>query len=138
MTWRKLPPLVILILALAGCAAHHPPRISTSLTVEKKSDNLLFVTLRVINLEDSVTVPIAVTVTGQAELNGHWDKEAKLLSPTAFVLNRRERREITKLWRIQAEVVRTMLVVKEQENGHLLKTEKAEKTLAAPSPTLPR
>jgi hypothetical protein len=50
-----------------------------------------------------------------------------LLHPAAFVLNRKEQREITKLWRIQAEAVRTTLVMKEQENGHLLKTEKAEK-----------
>jgi len=47
------------------------------------------------------------------------------------VLNRKEEREITKLWRIQADGVRTTLVVKEQETGNLLRTEKAEKSFSA-------
>jgi hypothetical protein len=50
-----------------------------------------------------------------------------VLHPAAFVLNRKEQREITKVWRIQADGVRTTLVVKEQETGHLIKSEKAEK-----------
>jgi uncharacterized lipoprotein YajG len=120
---RKLP--LILLLILAGCA--HPPQLSTALNIQKKSDELIFVTLRVVNLEDRVTTPIAIEVTGQARTGGHWDKPATLLHPAAFVLNRKEQREITKLWRIQADGVRTTLVVKEQENGHLLKSEKAEK-----------
>jgi hypothetical protein len=66
-------------------------------------------------------------VTGQVRTGGHWDKPATLLHPAAFVLNRKEQRDITKVWRIQADGVRTTLVVKEQENGHLLKSEKAEK-----------
>jgi hypothetical protein len=120
---RKLP--LILPLILAGCA--HPPQLSTALNMQKKSDELIFVTLRVVNLEDRVTTPIAIEVTGQVRTGGHWDKPATLLHPAAFVLNRKEQRDITKVWRIQADGVRTTLVVKEQENGHLLKSEKAEK-----------
>ncbi len=120
---RKLP--LILLLVLAGCA--HPPRISTALNIQKKSDELILVTLKVANLEDSVTTPINVELTGQARAGGHWDKSSTLLHPAAFVLNRKEQREITKLWRIKADGVRTTLVIKEQENGHLLKSEKAEK-----------
>lgn len=120
---RKLP--LLLLLGLAGCA--HPPQLSTTLNIQKKSDGLIFVTLRVVNLEDRVTTPIAIEVTGQARTGSHWDKPATLLHPAAFVLNRKEQREITKLWRIQADGVRTTVVVKEQENGHLLKSEKAEK-----------
>ena len=120
---RILP--LILLLVLAGCA--RPPRISTSLNVQKKSDELIFVTLKVVNLDNSVTTPIAIELTGQARMSGHWDKPATLLHPAAFVLNRKEQREITKLWRIKADGVRTTLVIKEQENGHLLKSEKAEK-----------
>ena len=120
---RKLP--LLLLLGLAGCA--HPPQLSTTLNIQKKSDGLIFVTLRVVNLEDRVTTPIAIELTGQSRTAGHWDKPATLLHPAAFVLNRKEQREITKLWRIQADGVRTTLVLKEQENGHLLKSEKAEK-----------
>ena len=120
---RKL--FLILPLVLAGCA--HPPQISTALNIQKKSDELILVTLKVANLEDSVTTPINVELTGQARTGGHWDKSSTLLHPAAFVLNRKEQREITKLWRIKADGVRTTLVIKEQENGHLLKSEKAEK-----------
>lgn len=120
---RKLS--LILLLVLAGCS--RPPQLSTALSVQKKSDGLIFVTLKVANLEDRVTTPIAIEVIGQARTGGRWEKPGTLLHPAAFVLNRKEQREITKLWRIQADGVRTTLVVKEQENGHLIKTEKAEK-----------
>jgi hypothetical protein len=120
---RKLP--LILLLVLAGCT--HPARLSTSLNVQKKSDELILVTMKVANLENSVTTPIAIEVTGQARTAGHWSKPETLLHPAAFVLNRNEQREITKFWKIQADAVRTTLVIKEQENGHLLKSEKAEK-----------
>jgi len=51
------------------------------------------------------------------------------------VLNRKEQREITKLWRVPADAARTTLTVKEQERGFVLKTERAEKVFsAAPAP----
>jgi len=115
----------ILLLLLAGCA--HPPQLTTTVEIQKKSDDLILVILKVTNTDDRATTPIALEITGQARSNGHWDKPASLLHPTAFVLNRKEQREITKLWRIQADAVRTTLVIKEQENGRLLKTEKTEK-----------
>jgi hypothetical protein len=116
---------LILLLVLAGCAK--PPQLSTSLSVQKKSDDLILITVKVANAENRVTVPIAIEVTGQARVGGHWEKSATLLHPAAFVLNRNEQREITKFWRIQADAVRTTLVIKEQENGHLIKSEKSEK-----------
>jgi hypothetical protein len=129
----KVLSIAVLLGLLAGCA--HPPQITTSLDVQKKSDSLILVTLKVTNTEDRVTVPINVEITGQARTDGHWDKAASLLHPAAFVLNRKEQREITKLWRINADAVRTTLVIKEQENGNLLKSEKAEKVFAAAAPT---
>ncbi|HEY6390944.1 MAG TPA: hypothetical protein VIX89_06690 [Bryobacteraceae bacterium] len=115
----------VLLLLLAGCA--HPPQLTTTVEIQKKSDDLILVILKVTNTEDRATTPIALEITGQARTSGHWDRPATLLHPAAFVLNRKEQREITKLWRIQADAVRTTLVIKEQENGHLLKTEKVEK-----------
>ena len=115
----------ILLLVLSACA--HPPQLTTTVDIQKKSDDLILVVLKVTNTEGRATTPIALELTGQARTNGHWDKPTTLLHPAAFVLNRKEQREITKLWRIQAEGVRTTLVIKEQENGNLLKTEKAEK-----------
>ena len=129
-------PLSIAILLLAGCA--QPPRLATSLDIQKKSDDLVLVKLQINNLEDRPTVPISVELTGQARTGNQWSKPETLLHPAAFVLNRKEQREITKLWHVSPEAVRTTLVVKEQENGNLLKTEKAEKTFgASPAPASP-
>jgi hypothetical protein len=122
----KLLVLIVVLLALWGCA--HPPQLTTSLDIQKSPDNSFVVLqLKVTNLEDRATVPIAVELTGQARTNGQWSKPEILLRPAAFVLNRNEVRGITKPWRVQADAVRTTLVVKEQESGHLLKSEKAEK-----------
>ncbi len=134
----KYLPLLIAFLVLAGCA--QPPRLTTILDIQKKSDELVLVKLQITNLEDRPTVPIAVELTGQTRTANQWSKPEILLRPAAFVLNRKEQREITKLWRVSPEAVRTTLVVKEQENGNLLKTEKAEKTFsgsAAPAPSAP-
>ena len=126
----KLFALMIALLALCGCAS--PPQLATSLDVQKSSDGLVLVKLKVTNLEDRVTVPIALELTGEARTNGQWSKPETLLHPAAFVLNRKEQREITKLWRVQADAVRTTLVLKEQETGHVLKSDKAEKNFTSP------
>jgi hypothetical protein len=128
----KLLALMIVLLALGGCA--HQPQLATSLDIQRSSDELVLVKLKVTNLEDRVTVPIALELTGQARANGQWSKPEALLHPAAFVLNRKEQREVTKLWRVQADAVRTTLIVKEQENGHLLRSEKAEKVFAGSAP----
>ncbi|MGD0435593.1 MAG: hypothetical protein ABSB86_03965 [Bryobacteraceae bacterium] len=126
----KLPLVVTALLALIACA--HPPQLATSLELRKEADNAIRVKLKITNLEDRVTVPIAIDLAGQTETDGRWDQASTLLHPAAFVLNRKEQREITKLWRVQADAVRTTLVVREQETGNLLKSEKAEKSFGAP------
>ena len=118
----------LVVLSLTGCAK--APKLDVSLTLDKQSADLIFVRVKVVNTEDRATVPIAIEVTGQAETNGHWDKSSTLMHPAAFVLNCREQREITKLWRVPADAARTTLTVKEQERGFLLKTERAEKVFS--------
>lgn len=124
----KLLFLAGAMLALAGCA--HPPQLATTVSIQKKSDSLVLVTLKVTNTEDRVTVPINVELTGQSRADGRWTPVTSLLHPAAFVLNRKEQREITKLWRINADAVRTTIVIKEQENGHMLKSEKFQQVFA--------
>ncbi len=122
----------LVVLSLTGCAK--APKLEVSLSLDKQSADLIFVKVKVVNTEDRATVPIAIEVTGQAETNGHWDKSSTLLHPAAFVLNRKEQREITKLWRVPADAARTTLTVKEQERGFLLKTERAEKVFSTAAP----
>jgi hypothetical protein len=126
--------LLLVVLSLSGCAK--APKLDVTLSLDKQNADVIFVKVKVVNTEDRATVPIAVEVTGQTRTNGHWDKASTLLHPAAFVLNRKEQREITKVWRVPADAARTTLTVKEQERGILLKTERAEKVFsAAPSPT---
>ena len=126
---------VSVCLLLASCAK--PPKLDVSLTLDKQNAGLIFVKVKVVNTEDRATVPIAIEVVGQTQTNGHWDKAATILHPAAFVLNRKEQREITKLWRVPADAARTTLAVKEQERGNLLKTENAEKGFT-PAPAIHR
>lgn len=121
----KLVALTIVLFVLWGCA--HPPQLTTTLDLQKSADNMVLLKLKVTNLEDRVTVPIALELTGQARANGQWTKPEILLHPAAFVLNRKEQREITKLWKAPADAVRTTLNIKEQETGNILKSEKSEK-----------
>jgi hypothetical protein len=123
--------LLAAFLILTSCAK--APKLDVSLSLEKQSADLIFVKVKVVNTEDSATVPISIEVTGQAETNGQWDKVSTLLHPAAFVLNKKEERDITKLWRVPADAARTTLTVKEQERGFLLKTERAEKVFSAPT-----
>jgi hypothetical protein len=120
-------PLLVAI-GLTGCAK--PPKLDITLTLDRQQAGLIFIKVKVVNTEDRATVPIAIELTGQAEANGHWDNPSSLLHPAAFVLNRKELREITKFWRVPADAARTTLTVKEQESGRLLKTERAEKVFA--------
>ena len=128
----RILPVSILIALLLGCAK--PPKLSTSMDVQKEGDDMVVVKFKVVNLENRATVPINVEITGQAESDGHWSKRETVIHPAAFVLNRNEQREITKFWKVPAQAVRTTLVVKEQERGNVLKTEKAEKVFAAGTP----
>lgn len=124
--------LAVVLTLLTACAK--PPKLDVSLSLDQQKPDLIFVKVKVVNTEDRATVPIAIEVTGQAESNGHWEKSSTLLHPAAFVLNKREQREITKLWRVTADAARTTLTVKEQESGNLLKTERAEKVFSQANP----
>jgi hypothetical protein len=127
--------LFLAVFGMTSCA--HPPKLDITLKLDKQSADLIFVRVKVVNTEDRATVPIAIELTGQAETNGRWDKASQLLHPAAFVLNKREQREITKLWRVPADAARTTLTVKEQESGNLLKTERAEQVFVPPATAKP-
>jgi hypothetical protein len=134
-TFLLLLVVLSFVLTFTGCAK--APKLNVTLSIEKQNANLVFVKVKVINTEDRATVPIAIEVTGQAEDKGQWDKSSTLLHPAAFVLNKKEQREITKLWRVPADAARATLTVKEQERGFLLKTEHAEKVFAPQANTAP-
>jgi len=125
---KKMFLLLLVAIGVTGCAK--PPKLDITLKMEKQSADVIFVKVRVANTEDHATVPIAIEVTGQARTNGQWDKSSSLLHPAAFVLNKKELREITKVWRVPADAARATLTVKEQESGHFAKTERAEKVFS--------
>ena len=127
--------LLVVVVTLTGCAK--PPKLDVTLSLDKQNANLIFVKVKVVNTEDRATVPIAIEVTGQAKTNGQWDKSSTLLHPAAFVLNKKEQREITKLWRVPADAARTTLTVKEQESGYLVKNRTRRKGLCPSGQSAP-
>lgn len=122
------------LLAIAGCA--RPSRISAALDITRKSPDIVLVMLRIKNLEDRATTPLAPEVTVQTRTGAAWDKPASAIHPAAFVLNKREQRDIFKVLHTKADLVRATLVIKEQENGRVLTNQRLEKAVGV-APQVP-
>ena len=116
--------MVAVALAIAACA--RPPKVSTSISVVRKSSDLVTVTLKVKNLENRPTTPIQIDLTAQMRTGSSWGKAESILHPAAFVLNRNEQHSITANLKTDADAIRSTLVVKEAETGNVLKTERVQ------------
>lgn len=129
----KTPILALIVLAaLTGCAK--PPKISAALDITRKSNDVVLVMLRIKNLEDRATTPLAPEVVVQTRSGTTWDKPVSQIHPAAFVLNKKEQRDIFKVLHTNADLVRATVTIKEQENGHLLVNQRSEKAV----PTSPQ
>ena len=117
--------LPILVLLNDACAK--PPRVSATLDITRKSNDVVWIMLRIKNLEDRATTPIAPEVVTQTRSGTTWDKPVSQIHPAAFVLNKQEQRDIFKVLHTGADLVRATLTIKEQENGHLLINQRFEK-----------
>ena len=123
----RAAPVLALAVTLIGCA--HPPKVSTALSVKRKSADTVSVILRVKNLENRPTTPILISLTAEMRTGAAWSRPETIMSPVAFVLNRNEQHTITANLKTDAVAMRTMLTVKEAENGNLLKTERGQLAL---------
>jgi hypothetical protein len=123
----KIPFIATLLLTMAGCAS--PPKISATMDITRRAPDTVLISLRITNLEDHATTPIAPDVVVQTHTGGAWDKPASQIHPVAFVLNKHELRNIVKVLHTNADTVRAMLTIKEQENGHLLMNQRIEKAV---------
>ena len=112
---------------MAGCAT--PPKISATMDIERRAPDTVLISLRITNLEDRATTPIAPEVVVQTRTGGAWDKPVSQIHPVAFVLNKHELRNIVKVVHTNADIVRAMLTIKEQENGHVLTNQRVEKAV---------
>jgi hypothetical protein len=119
--------LLIGALMLAGCAK--PARISATLDITRRSNDTVLVMLRIKNLEDHATTPLAPEVIVQTRSGASWDKPVSEIHPVAFVLNRQEQRDIFKVLHTGADLVRATLTIKEQENGHVIINRRLEKAV---------
>ena len=119
--------MLAVALVIAACA--HPPKVSTSISVVRKSPDLVAVTLWVKNLENRPTTPIQIDLTAQMRTGNSWGKAESILHPAAFVLNRNEQNSITANLKTDADAIRSTLVVKEAETGNVLKTERVQITV---------
>ena len=119
-----LAPLIVFI---QGCAK--PSRISATLDITRKSNDIVWLMLRIKNLEERATTPIAPEVIVQTRTGTTWDKPVSEIHPAAFVLNKQEQRDIFKVLHTSADLVRATLTVKEQENGRVLINQRLEKAV---------
>jgi hypothetical protein len=120
----------MLAIGLIGIAVgcYKPPNLSTTVEYKRRSQQMVL-TLKVKNLENRVSTPILLTLDVATRAGGAWSPPLPMIHPTAFVLNRREERDISVILPGGATAVRTMLTVKEGETGRLLKSERAQKDL---------
>jgi len=126
---RTALALLLAFALIAGCA--HPPRVSTAISVKRKSADTVAIVLEVKNLEKRPTVPILINVAAELHTANGWSRPDTVIHPAAFVLNRSETQMFGTNLKVSADGVRTLLIVKEAETGHVLKTERAQ--LAVPS-----
>jgi hypothetical protein len=126
---KTAPALMVGLGLIAGCA--HPPKVSTAISIKRKSADVVAIVLEVKNLEKRPTVPILVNVAAELHTANGWSRPDPVIHPAAFVLNRNETQIFGANLKATADGVRTLLVVKEAETGHVLKTERAQ--LAVPS-----
>jgi len=87
------------------------------------------VTLRMTNLENRATTPLAPEVTLETRTDGKWDKPQTIIHPAAFVLNKKEEQHLIKIVKTNADFARATLTVKEAETGAVIKNERFEKSL---------
>ena len=127
MRLTKAMIAILLMWVAAGC--YKPPNIATTIEYKRRSPQQVALTLKVKNTENRVTTPIVVELAVQTRAGEGWSRPDQMIHPSAFVLNRREERDITVILPGDATAVRTMLTLKEGETGHLLKSERAEKNL---------
>jgi hypothetical protein len=123
----RVPVIAVLLLTIAGCAK--PPKISATLDISRRTADTVLISLRIENLDDHATTPIAPEVMVQTRTGETWDKPVSQIHPVAFVLNKHELRNIVKVLHTGADVVRTTVTIKEQENGHVLMNQRLEKAV---------
>ena len=119
--------LAALVVITQGCA--QPPKISATLDITRRSNDIVLVMLRIKNLEDRATTPLAPEVVVQTRSGAAWDKPVSQIHPAPFVLNKQEQRDMFKVLHTNADLVRATVTIKEQENGHVLFNQKLEKAV---------
>jgi hypothetical protein len=124
----KLIPIASLLgLALAGCA--RPPVLLSTVAVQREG-GAVTIKVSVRNAGHAATTPIAVELIATLPEGGGGGKPESVIRPAPFVLNRREKRDLTARVKTDADRIRTRLILREAENGHVLKDETVETALA--------
>lgn len=91
--------------------------------------------LRIKNLEDRATTPLAAVVSVQLHSDGVWSQPSDAIKPAPFVLNKKEQRDIFKVLHTDADLVRATVSIKAQETGRVLITQRIEQAPASPFST---
>lgn len=106
--------LLVFVLLLAGCAK--PPRIAVTVQVSKTSQTAGRMKLTVQNQEDRATTPLLL----EASVQPPNETPIRVARPAAFVLNRKEAREIIAPFQSDAAALDPVVVLREAETGKIL------------------
>ena len=112
---RKLPLFVLLTTLLVSCAS--PPRIAVTTQIRRTSatEGRLTVTIR--NTEDRASTPILLEVS----LRSRSAAPLRVIHPVAFVLNKREVREIIARFKSDAEDLEAVVELRAAQTGAQVK-----------------
>src|SRR5258708_7252868 len=113
---------IALLLALAGCA--RPPVLLSTVAVERDAEAAV---IKVSVRKGGHAAPTPNAVEQIATLPG--GQPQSVIRPAPFVLTRREKRDLTARLKTDADFIRTRLILKESENGHVVKDETVETVL---------
>ena len=117
---------LLLALAAGGCA--RPPVLLSTVVVQREG-GAAAIKVSVRNAGHAPTTPIAVELLTTLPAGGSWGKPEIAIRPAPFVLNRREKRDLTARVTTDADLIRTRLIIREAENGHVVKDETMETAL---------
>jgi hypothetical protein len=120
------PIAIPLLLALAGCA--RPPVLLSTVAVQREGGSAV-IKVSVRNAGHAATTPIAVELIATLPVGGAWGQPQTVIRPAPFVLNRREKRDLTARVKTDADLIRTRLILREAENGHVAKDDTIETAL---------
>jgi hypothetical protein len=122
--------LLLAACLLVGC--YHPAQVVIWLDCIRTTPDEAEVAVKVKNLENRATTPLAITLSIESWQDGAWGKPVLLLHPAPFVLNRHEEHVLTAPLKAPGAMIRGFVQITEQESGRLLQSVTLDRSVRTP------